>query len=169
MALDIAKSRRQRSRLELSTIAATVAERDHETFCRWNRTLVALRDYEDSIAGRLTDGWGHLTDQCYGADFDPERVGPFVDTKAQELFAGALRYFGALSEHDSNQSLPPGSPGATLLFPSEEITVREYSLGRPYPHNFYKQRETLKTKTFKAWDKLGDLVRSRYTRYADLR
>jgi hypothetical protein len=165
MVLDIARSRSFRARLSPRTVVADLVERDHDTYCRWDRALVQLEEYERAVPERVTDGWGDLADLFQ--TFNPEMMWPFLDVKIQDLFAEVLLQCAALSQHDSTHTVE-GTPSATIQFPDGPIALRVYRPIPPYPHDFFERRTDHKNKIFTKWRELGELVQRRYRRYADL-
>jgi len=163
---DVSRSWRYTARLDLSVLAAGTAARDHHAFSQWNRALINTLEYEEQIPGRVTDAWGEIIEGFQ--TFKPEKIGPFLDGKAQELFAELLSLILSLSDHDSKHTVGSGKAGPRLSFPGGPCEVTIYVPHPPLPRDFFEERHALKEKIRSKWEEIGSFIRGRYSRYAQL-
>jgi hypothetical protein len=161
MTLDIARSARYRSRLGNKAMVADMVEYEYKNFIEWDQAILQVSEYEGMITG-VTNAWGFLADHF--PSFNPELVGPFYDSKLQELFAQFLHKVNLLSQHDSSQTVNPHE-GPELRFPGGLVRVDRFAIARPCPHDFFEKHNKLKNDALRVWKQIGARIRARYTRY----
>ena len=161
MTFDIAHSARYRSRLGNKAMVTDMVEYEHKNFMEWDRAILQVSEYEGVITG-VTNAWGFLADHF--PSFNPEWVGPFYDSKLQELFAQFLHRVNLLSQHDSSQAVNPRE-GPELRLPGGLVRVDRFAIARPCPQDFFKKHSKLKNDALRVWKQIAARIRPRYTRH----
>jgi len=165
MALDISHSPDFRAGVPQRVLAGEVAKRDHDTFFLWDRALTQVDTIENE-GNYLTDGWVFICDSF--PHFNPERLGPFLDMKIQELFGDVLHAMLAVSGHEEIHVVGDSGDGPTINLPYKPITLSRLKVVPPIPGDYYAKRVQLKKKIFEKWDLVRELVLCRYSRYSHI-